>query len=326
MSENLPVKPYTTEVGFHGAVESINLLPLYLQRYDREHTKRSYHNDLAHFFGTEYVDLDLAQRVTFVHINEYIAGLQDDGYKASTLKRRVASIRSFFDWLMALDVLERNPAHRQLIRRIPSARRSDRTLIYLTSEQAERLIEAANGAGAASMRNRALIFTMLYCVLRRSEAASMDAEHIRPLGHYWILDLPRTKGGTDQYVKIPAHVVEEIKQMKSHYGITTGPLWRSLSNNNRGGRLTPHSIYLIVKETARRAGLSDDVGAHTLRHTGCTLALEAGASLQQVQTHARHKNVETTMMYLHQRDKLRDSAADYIHVKRRPGDSSQTGL
>ena len=321
MSENLPVKSYTTEVGFHGAVESINLLPLYLQRYDREHTKRSYHNDLAHFFGTEYVDLDLTQRVTFVHINEYIEGLQNDGYKASTLKRRVASIRSFFDWLIALDVLERNPAHRQLIRRIPSARRSDRAIVYLTSEQAEHLIEATAEAGAAALRNRALILTMLHCVLRRSEAAAMDAEHIHPLGHYWVLDLPHTKGGADQYVKIPAHVVEEIEQMKAHYGIIAGSLWRSLSNNNRGGRLTPHSIYLIVKETARRVGLSDTIGAHTLRHTGCTLALEAGASLQQVQIHARHKNIETTMMYLHQRDKLRDSAADYIHVKKGSGDS-----
>jgi len=274
----------------------------------------------VHFFGTEDIDLDLVRRVTFVHVNEYIAGLQAEGYKASTLKRRVVAIRGFFDWLMALDLLERNPAHRQLIRRIPSARRSDRTIVYLTSEQAEHLIEATAEAGAAALRNRALILTMLHCVLRRSEAASMDAEHIHPLGHYWVLDLPHTKGGTDQYVKIPAHVVEEIEQMKAHYGIIAGSLWRSLSNNNRGGRLTPHSIYLIVKETARRVGLSDTIGAHSLRHTGCTLALEAGASLQQVQTHARHKNIETTMMYLHQRDKLRDSAADYIHVKKGSGD------
>jgi hypothetical protein len=43
--------------------------------------------------------------------------------------------------------------------------------------------------------------------------------------------------------------------------------------------------------------------------------------VQQVQTHARHNNIETTMMYLHQRDKLRDSAADYIHVKKRSEDS-----
>ncbi len=315
MPENLPQRRYAVEVGLRGAPEDLDLLPLYLQRFDRANTHEAYRTDLAHFFGTDFVNLDLARRVTFVHVNQYVAGLESEGYKPSTLKRRVAALRGFFDWLMALEVIERNPAHKQLLRRIRSTRQRDRTLVYLTAEQAERLLAATESAGDAAVRDRALLLTLLYCVLRRSEAAAMDAEHIRPLGHYWVLDLPRAKGGADQYVKIPAHVVEEIDIMKAHYGFTSGPVWRSLSNNSRGRRLTPQSVYVIVKQTALRACLSNEIGAHTLRHTGCTLALEAGASLQQVQTHARHKNIETTMIYLHQRDKLRDSAADYIHVK-----------
>ena len=316
MSNQLPTRQLHTALEVHGAVDNLNLLPLYLKRFDREHTRRCYKNDLSHFFGTDVIDLELARHVTFVHVNDYVAQLQTQGYKASTLKRRVASIRGFFDWLVALDVLVNNPAHRALVRRIPSAHHSDRSIVFLSREQAERLLMATEKAGKSAVRNYALLMTLLYCVLRRSEAAAMDVEHLRPLGHYWVLDLPHTKGGTDQYVKIPAHVVEEIERMKVHYGITSGPLWRSLSNNNRGGRLSTHSIYLIVKQTAAMAGLSDGIGAHTLRHTGCTLALEAGATLQQVQTHARHKNIETTMRYLHQRDKLRDSAADYIHLSR----------
>jgi site-specific recombinase XerD len=229
----------------------------------------------------------------------------------------VAALRGFFDWLLALGALEHNPAHKQLIRRVRTVRQKDKTVVYLTSGQAGQLVGATQEAGKAAARNKALILTLLHCVLRRAEAAAMDAEHIRPLGHYWILDLPYTKGGADQYVKMPAHVVEEIEQMKRHYGIDSGPLWQSLSNNNNGGRLSTQSIYDILKRTARDAGLSDQISAHSLRHTGCTLALEAGATLQQVQTHARHKNIETTMVYLHQRDKLRDSAADFIHIDRR---------
>ncbi|MFV1980699.1 MAG: tyrosine-type recombinase/integrase, partial [Rhodothermia bacterium] len=99
------------------------------------------------------------------------------------------------------------------------------------------------------------------------------------------------------------------------YGISSGPLWRSLSrNDSRGRRLTPGSVYRIVKRTAEHAALAEEIGAHTLRHTGCTLAIESGATIQQVQTHARHKNIETTMTYVHQRDKLRDSAADKIDL------------
>ena len=303
-----------TSDALSGPLRDRNLIDLYLKRYDSEQTRRAYRNDLNDFFGAPTVTLPDARSVTFVHVNAYLERLTDDGYAASTVQRRVASLRGFFDWLVALDALDRNPAHPKLVRRIQKADRADRSLIVLSGDQAEALLDATSAAGDAAMRDYTLIYTLLHCVLRRSEAAAMDVAHLRPLSRYWVLDLPMTKGGANQYIKVPAHVVEQIDRMCAHYGIDQGPLWQSLSNNNRGGRLRPHSIYRIVRKTAERAGLND-VGAHTLRHTGCTLALEAGASLKQVQTHARHKNIETTMMYIHQRDKLRDSAADYIHIR-----------
>jgi site-specific recombinase XerD len=308
----VPVPPTAADIMARLDKPGVNLLPAFLQRYDRANTRLSYEHDLIDFFQTPQVDLPLAQQVTFLHINSYITGLEQSGLKASTLKRRVAAIRSFFDWLEALQLLNHNPAKRPLLRRIQGVSR-DSTIIFLTAKQAARLIEATEEAGAAAPRDRALLLTLLHCVLRRAEAAAMDVAHVRPLGLYWVLDLPRTKGGAAQYVKMPAHVVEEIEAMRTHYGITAGPLWRSMSNNSLGKRLSAHSIYCIVRNTARRAGLPE-IGAHTLRHTGCTLAIEAGASLQQVQAHARHKQIETTMVYIHQRDRLRDSAADYIRI------------
>ena len=147
----------------------------------------------------------------------------------------------------------------------------------------------------------------------------MDFEHLKQIGNHWALLLPDTKGGKDQYVKIPLHVVESIQKVSELYGISKGPIWRSLSNNSRGKRLTARSIYRVVSKHSRLAGLTVHVGAHTLRHTGCTLAIEAGATVQQVQTHARHKNLETTMIYVHQRDKLADSAADFIDLSSNDG-------
>ena len=296
--------------------DDIDLVTAYLQRFDRPATRRGYGNDLYDFFGRDHVRLSDARAVSFLHVNRYIAQLDAEGKKSSTIKRHIAAIRGFFDWLVALDLLPKNPAHRQLLRRVRATGGRDRPLIFLTAQQAQRLLEAAEEAGEAAPRDRALILTLLHCVLRRSEAAAMDVEHIRPLGHYWVLDLPHTKGGADQYVKIPAHVVDEIDAMRATYGIDEGPLWRSLSNNSRGNRLSERSIYGVVDKAARRAGLPAEIGAHSLRHTGCTLAIEAGASIQQVQSHARHKNIETTLTYVHQRDRLKDSAADYIHIKK----------
>ncbi len=294
----------------------VNLLAAFLHRFDRPQTRRAYRNDLVRFFGTAEIDLDLARRATFLHVNEHIARLERDGLRPATIRRRVSAVRGFFDWLEALELVDRNPANKQLIRRVRSVSRREQTIVVLTGPQSESLVAAAGEAGIAAVRNRALVLTMLHCVLRRSEASAMDFEHVRPLGRYWVLDIPEAKGGSDQYVKVPDHVVEEIDEVRREYGYSSGAIWRSLSNNSRGRRLTPESIYRIVRDSAARAGLDLEIGAHTLRHTGCTLAIEAGATLQQVKDHARHKKIETTMVYIHQRDRLRDSAADYINIKK----------
>ncbi len=310
---NLPQR--TSSVGVSIDSEA-NLIAAYLHRYDRAQTRRAYQNDLTQFFGRSHVTIDDVVGVSFLHVNQHLLDLENAGARPTTMRRRVAAIRGFFEWLVALGILEKNPANRQVVRRIRGVSRRDRAITFLTADQASALVAACDTGDAASVRNRALILTLLHCVLRRSEAAAMDFEHLRPLGHYWVLDLPDTKGGSDQYVKVPAEVAEELHNLQSHYGFSGGPVWRSLSPRNRDERLTPHSIYRIVKSAAQRANLTENIGAHTLRHTGCTLAIEAGASLQQVQAHARHKNLETTMIYVHQRDRLRDSAADYIRIKK----------
>lgn len=120
-----------------------------------------------------------------------------------------------------------------------------------------------------------------------------------------------------EWVKLPAFAVERIRALQEQMGGDAEPLFRSASNNSRGAPLTAGSVYRIVRWCAQATGLLAEVpalGAHTMRHTGCTLAVEAGASVKQVQAHARHKDVATTMVYIHRRERLRDSAADYIRV------------
>lgn len=298
-----------------GAGLDTDLLPIYLLRFDREHTRRSYTNDLTRFFGSDAVTLRMAREVTFVDVNAHIEGLQDGGYKPATIQRRISGVRGFFDWLMALDLIERNPANRQLVRRVARNRKGERAIIVLTKSQARALVDTADEHGRAAPRDRALLLTMLHGALRRSEAAAMNLEDIRQIGQHWVLELPVTKGGVDQIVKLPAPVVEAIRECCDAYEIESGAVWRSLASNYRGRRLSERSIYNVVTRAAARAGLTETIGAHTLRHTACTLAIEGGATPQQVQAHARHKKLETTMAYVHQRDRLKDNASDYIKLE-----------
>ena len=298
-----------------GLTDQSDLVPLFLLRYDRPNTRRSYARDLVNFFGSDVVTLEMVREVSFPHVNEFVQRLETDGKSPATIRRHTATLRGFFGWLVALGLLAHNPADRSLVRRVSRDRPQDRILTVLTREQAANMLSRIDMTRESGPRDFALVSTLLHCVLRRSEAASMDFEHVVRSGPYRVIRLPKAKGGTNQTVKIPDHVADSIEALKEVYRYQSGPVWRSLSRNaSRGRRLSGTSVYSIVNRAAIAAGIDAKVGAHTLRHTGCTLAIEGGASIQQVQVHARHKNIETTMMYVHQRDRLANSAADFIDL------------
>ncbi|MEO1420944.1 MAG: site-specific integrase, partial [Pseudomonadota bacterium] len=91
-----------------------DLLQLYLLRFDRVQTRRAYRNDMVAFFGTETISLDLARAVSFVDVNEHLRRGELAGLRPATLRRRTATLRGFFAWLVALGALDRNPADRHL--------------------------------------------------------------------------------------------------------------------------------------------------------------------------------------------------------------------
>lgn len=237
-------------------------------------TKRAYKSDLIHFsrsveeLGNTISAMD---KLPTSIIQLYFSSLRYSELKATTQRRRLASLRAFYKWSVKTGRIEKDPT--DLIR-----------------------------------------FTSFSDIEKRevTTLSKMNAEHLHLDADFPYVNIPQSRGLLSIQYRLPKFLVRTLQDYKEHYGIISGPLWRSFSRRNPGGRLTPTSIYRIVRDTAVAAGLP---GAHTLRHTGCTLAIEAGASIQQVQSHARHKQIETTMVYVHQRNRLRDSAADYINLE-----------
>ncbi len=293
-----------------------DVLPLFLSRCRSENTRRAYRNDLEEFFALFFEDGRLStenvRRVTFAHVNLYIEHLKRTGCAENTLRRKISSISSFFRWAEAVELVARSPVVRLLVQ-LPRASK-ERHIVTLSREEARRLLEAARAHPRTGIRDEALVRVLLYCWLRRSEAAAMNFEHIRKIGAHYVLRLPQTKKGTEEIVKIPPHCMTALQRLATFYGEARGPVWRSFSNNSRGRRLSAQSIYNIVARLAREIGLDRRIGAHTLRHTGITLAVQGGAPLHKVRSQARHADIQTTMVYVHQQDFLDDNAADYVHL------------
>lgn len=288
------------------------IIDRYLEAFDSASTKRAYKADLI-----EWVDLVQPADLETVRPEEFRSIIGSSSFanaKPATIRRKVASLNGFLKWLQEGGVSTATQPGVISVRADSVPIKTGSSSLTLTVAQYRSLLETAKSAGGNdAVRNHALIYTMLTVPIRRAPLASIDVSNLSLTGNVPYLICASSRGQLPLRFSLPIESCSVLVNHIEHYGIASGPLWRSHSRRNPGGRLTPTSIYRIVRDTAMAAGLPE-IGAHTLRHTGCTLAIDNGATLQQVQSHARHKQIETTMVYVHQRDRLRDSAADFIKL------------
>jgi site-specific recombinase XerD len=300
----------------------MSLLDQFLNTIGSYNTRRAYRADLCDFFGIKKsgdLEPDRVDSVSRVDVREYLRLLRTDGNSISTRRRRLSALRRFFDWTVEEGCLEANPARDPRIDTSVHSGEADasaQTPSVLSKSEVESLVQATHEAGEAAARDRGLLLTILYAALRRTEVAAMDVEHVRPLGRHWVVDLPSGSTRSSAYVKIPEAVVEAIDSVQARYGIKQGALWRSLSNRNRGARMTPDAIYKVVRRTGRRVGL-DRVTVDMVRRTGLRLAMDAGSTMRQVQAHARLKSAQSVERYRQPDEhtsRLSEGAPDFIEL------------
>jgi integrase/recombinase XerD len=274
-------------------------------------TRRAYHADLVAFFGGDLISLDDCRSITFVDVIAYRNKLSDDGLKPATINRKLSSIRALYKVLMAAGALPTNPADAALVKGF-KPQRTLRGKTISTDDISTILTAADAETGLRGLRDQAMLRTLLYAGLRRSEVVSMDWSLIHHEAGHVVLELPVTKSGTPQSVKLSPVVVSALDRYRKALdtaGVDCDAVWISLTRN-KGQRITDHTAYRTVLRYAEM--LSIKMTPHSFRHTCATLAMEGGATPQQVQGHLRHASVTTTMQYYEDRNLLTDNATDYI--------------
>lgn len=288
----------------------------FLQQISSTHTRRAYRVDLSRFFGEAEIDARDVETVTTDDARSFIRTMYERGRSVSTQRRRIAALRRFFDWLIDEGMRDTNPVRSRDIAPMPGEEGQQSTQT-LSKADVRDLLACASDRVRSGLRDQSLILTILYGALRRGEVAGLSVEDVRPLGRYWVIDLSSSTSTSGGYVRIPDLVVEGIEEMKSEYQISDGPLWRSLSNRNRGASMSPDAIYKVVRSVGEDAGIAG-VNIDLLRRTGLQFALEGGADLPTVQAHGRFKAAASAAS-LHKGEKgsgtLRRSATAYIELE-----------
>ena len=183
----------------------------------------------------------------------------------------------------------------------------------LSTNQARELLSSIDRNSNTGKRDYALILLMLTGALRTIEITNIDRNDIRFKGDNIILEvLGKGRTEKDNYIKLSNETYIAINEYLEDRNDRDMVLFKAVSNRSNG-RMTSESISRIVKQRLRDIGINNPrITAHSLRHTSITLSLIGGASIQEAMLHARHSNINTTMIYNHSLDKAKNVCSSNV--------------
>lgn len=231
--------------------------------------------------------------------------------KPSTVQSYITALRLFFQWT-AQAGLYPNIAEHIKGAKLDSSHKKD----YLNAAQVKDILDGIDTQTAKGKRDYCILALMVTGGLRDIEVSRANIEDLQQLGGSTVLYL-QGKGRDERtdFIKVVPAVEKPLREYLKTRRKAKGkqPLFTSLSNNSKGGRLSPRSISSLVKDRLIAAGYnSDRLTAHSLRHTAVTLSLIGGLPLDEVQQFARHRNISTTQIYAHNLERAKNRSEDTI--------------
>ncbi len=224
---------------------------------------------------------------------KYLLNLKERNYAATTIARKVAALRSFFNFMKAEGTVNDNPSQNigspKVGRSLPKP---------ISISEVHRLLEQPTKQSKPEARRDVAILQLLYASgMRVSELVSLNLDNIdveegsvRCLG----------KGQKERIIPIHQRAAQAVKEYVREVrpNLVHRQEETALFVNARGERLTRQGLWQILKEYARAAGL-ENITPHTLRHSFATHMLYGGADLRSVQELLGHANISTTQVYTH---------------------------
>ena len=245
-------------------------------------------------------------------IREWKAALIASGSKSSAINTWLAGVRALFAWACESGLIAYNPASTiKGAQRKGTAKRHARE--SLTDLEARRVLAMPETTTKQGLRDCAILSLMLYTAIRGIELHRAELADLKTQSGRLVLFV-QGKGHTekDDFVVI-AHAEQALRDWLGVRGTKPGALFTSLSNRSQGERLSLQALRALVKDYYRLAGVQGNKSTHSLRHTAISKAIAAGVPLHKVSKGlARHASMDTTLIYVHELDRLSDPAEEHI--------------
>ena len=275
---------------------------------DNPNTRRAYRNDLQEFMTFVGIAAPAELRlVARAHVLAWRKDLERRELAGATVRRKLAALSSLFEYLCERNAVPTNSA--KGVKR-PKVESYEGKTPALGDAQARHLLKLPAGDSLKALRDRALLSVLLYHGLRREEVSSLTVSAIhqrRGVPHLQVYG----KGGKIR--NIPLHpgsheLLTDYLEASGHASDKASPLFRPIRNNRTGElnrALSPDGIYKIVRGYTTELGVPS--GAHVMRATAATNALEHEADIAKVQEWLGHADISTTRMYDRRKSRPEDS-------------------
>ncbi|EHS56633.1 site-specific tyrosine recombinase XerD [Paenibacillus sp. Aloe-11] len=262
-------------------------------------TLEAYHRDIQQFAEfTETCGLQQPDNVQRSHLVLYLGRLKEQGKAAATISRSVASIRSFFHFLIREGIAGQDPS---VLLELPKATKKKPSV--LTQDEIERLLSAPDVTTPQGARDKAMLELLYATGIRVSELIALNVHDVRT-------DLRFVHCGGEAGKERVVPISREAAQWSQTYIDEQRPsLLRPMQDeeaqaeqealflNVSGQRLSRQGFWKIIKKYGQEAGINEDITPHTLRHSFAVHMLEGGADLRSVQEMLGHADMSTTQVY-----------------------------
>jgi len=228
-------------------------------------------------------------------VRSFLAFLNERQYSRATIARKLATLRSFYKFLVKRNHLSSNP-----VTAVRTPKQEKKLPRFLEYEQVKKLIETPPTNTWLGARDRAILETLYSTGIRVSELVALNMEDIDFLGE--VLHV-RGKGKKERITPIGTSALQTIQ----HYMEFRNKRAQNNTNfdskvlfvNKHGRRLSTRSIRRKMDKYLKMAGLDPAISPHTLRHSFATHMLNNGADLRSVQELLGHQSLSTTQIYTH---------------------------
>ncbi len=272
-----------------------------------QNTLQSYRRDIM-----QYEDYVEKNDINYLKVNEddirnYLKYMNENGKKSSTISRSLASIRSFYQYLLRVKKVKRDPTEGiqspKIEKRIPSV---------LTSQEVELLLEQPKDVDLKGIRDKAMLEFAYATGMKVTEIISLDLNDVN-LAEGYVTCKNKEKTRNIPLGSLSLKALKEYIENSRNILIKDDSVTALFVNTN-GKRLTRQGFWKIVKYYKDQAHITKEITPHILRHSFATHLLQNGADLKAIQTMLGHSDISSTQIYM----QFQDATIQNIYKKAHP--------